>query len=59
MTLFIHFSNIFLALLEQEHLGALKARTSLAFHRVGGWITPATSHTTGRTVPYHGGSRMN
>ena len=25
-------------------------------HRVGGGVTPAASHTTGHTVPYHGGS---
>jgi len=25
-------------------------------HRVGSGVTPAASHTTGHTVPYHGGS---
>ncbi|NOQ66686.1 MAG: hypothetical protein GQ556_05680 [Desulfobacterales bacterium] len=25
-------------------------------NRVGGGVTPAASHTTGHTVPYHGGS---
>ncbi|MHC4930246.1 MAG: PilZ domain-containing protein, partial [Planctomycetota bacterium] len=25
-------------------------------YRVGGGVTPAASHTTGHTVPYHGGS---
>jgi len=24
--------------------------------RVGGGVSPAASHTTGHTVPYHGGS---
>jgi hypothetical protein len=42
----------------RNHSEPLNDSRNLQLYRVGSGVTPAASHTTGHTVPYHGGSLL-